>query len=91
MRRGFFHKQRRDKKQRVLEKTEPALRLGLGLIAGDDFDITELLAWNVAPDHIARPQLLGVIDALGIRQHLGFNLPLGGLDWGARGGAAFVP
>jgi hypothetical protein len=30
------------------------------------------------------------MDALGLRQPLGFHLPLGGLEWGTRGGAAFV-
>ena len=75
MRQGFFDKQRRDEKQRVFEKSEPTLCLGLRFIAGDHLHVAELLRRDVGPQHKARGMLLGVLDALGIQPHLGLHLP----------------
>ncbi len=84
--RGFFHKQRCNKKQRVFEKAEPAFCLGLPLVPSDDLGIAELLRLNMTSAHKTRVILLGVLYACDSGSHTSVELPLRGFDRGLRGG-----
>ena len=82
---GFFDEQRRDKKQGVFEKSEPALDASLGFIGSDHLRIAHVAGLNIgANDKTGALLLVGLNDLLS-GSDLGVNLPLNRLE-GTRGG-----
>jgi hypothetical protein len=87
---GFFDKQRRDKKQRIFEQPKAPLNLRLPCVGGNDLGIAQLGSVDMGPQYKAGLDLLVVLNRRVIRMDLGRDLPLDGLEWGARCWSTFA-
>lgn len=83
---GLFDKQRRDEKQRVLEKPKAPFDVSLTCVGDHDLGIASLAGVTMSAKDIAGLGWLVPLHRLVICQDVGLDVPLDGLERRARGG-----
>ncbi len=87
---GLFDKQRRDKKQRVVEQAKAPCDTGLAFIGLDDLGIAQLAGVKVGSKDKTRVALLAVLKRRLRRPDVGLQVPRAGLAGRARCGTALT-